>query len=80
MLDWLAQSEGPVLTLDKLTYAGNLENLASVENDPRHVFVQGDIGDSPLLAQLLAQYQPRAVLNAATTTARCISRRSSFLS
>jgi dTDP-glucose 4,6-dehydratase len=63
VLDWLAQSDEPVLTLDKLTYAGNLENLASVENDPRHVFVQGDIGDSALLAQLLAQYQPRAVLN-----------------
>jgi dTDP-glucose 4,6-dehydratase len=63
VLDWLAQSDEPVLTLDKLTYAGNLENLASVENDPRHGFVQGDIGDSPLLAQLLAQYQPRAVLN-----------------
>jgi dTDP-glucose 4,6-dehydratase len=63
VLDWLAQSDEPVLTLDKLTYAGNLENLVSVENDPRHVFVQGDIGDSALLAQLLAQYQPRAVLN-----------------
>jgi dTDP-glucose 4,6-dehydratase len=52
-----------VLTLDKLTYAGNLENLALVENDPRHVFVQGDIGDSALLPQLLLQYLPRAVLN-----------------
>ena len=63
VLDWLAQSDEPVLTLDKLTYAGNLENLAPVEGDLRHVFVQGDIGDSALLAQLLAQYQPRAVLN-----------------
>jgi dTDP-glucose 4,6-dehydratase len=63
VLDWLAQSDEPVLTLDKLTYAGNLENLASVEGSLRHVFVQGDIGDSALLAQLLTQYQPRAVLN-----------------
>jgi dTDP-glucose 4,6-dehydratase len=63
VLDWLAQSDEAVLTLDKLTYAGNLENLASLRADPRHVFVQGDIGDSALLAQLLAQHQPRAVLN-----------------
>jgi dTDP-glucose 4,6-dehydratase len=63
VLDWLAQSDEAVLTLDKLTYAGNLENLASLRADPRHVFVQGDIGDSALLSQLLAQHQPRAVLN-----------------
>ena len=63
VLDWLAQSDELVLTLDKLTYAGNLENLAPVESDPRHVFVPGDIGDSTLLAGLLDQYQPRAVLN-----------------
>ena len=41
VLDWLAHSDEPVLTFDKLTYAGNLENLALVENDPRHVFVAG---------------------------------------
>jgi dTDP-glucose 4,6-dehydratase len=63
VLDWLAHSDEPVLTFDKLTYAGNLENLALVENDQRHVFVQGDIGDSALMSRLLAQYQPRAVLN-----------------
>ena len=63
VLDWLAQSQEPVLNLDKLTYAGNLENLAALANDPRHVFVQGDIGDAELVARLLAQYQPRAVLN-----------------
>ncbi len=63
VLDWLAQSEEPVINLDKLTYAGNLENLASLQGDARHVFVQGDIGDSALVAQLLAQHQPRAVLN-----------------
>jgi len=63
ILDWLAQSDETALTLDKLTYAGNLENLASLQNDPRHIFVQGDIGDSNLVRGLLAQYRPRAVIN-----------------
>jgi dTDP-glucose 4,6-dehydratase len=49
--------------LDKLTYAGNLANLASLQNNTHHVFVQGDIGDTTLLPQLLAQHQPRAVLH-----------------
>jgi len=63
VLDWLAQSSESVINLDKLTYAGNLETLASLEEDERHVFVQGDIGDSALVTRLLAQYRPRAVLN-----------------
>jgi dTDP-glucose 4,6-dehydratase len=63
VLDWLAQSDEPVINLDKLTYAGNLETLASLQGDARHIFVQGDIGDSELVASLLAQHQPRAVLN-----------------
>jgi dTDP-glucose 4,6-dehydratase len=63
VLDWLAQSDEPVLNLDKLTYAGNLENLATLQGDPRHVFVQGDIADSALLQRLLAEHQPRAVIN-----------------
>ena len=63
VLDWLAQTDEPVLNLDKLTYAGNLENLASLKDDARHVFVQGDIGDSALLGSLLKQYQPRAIVN-----------------
>lgn len=63
VLDWLAQSDEPVINLDKLTYAGNLENLASLEGDARHLFVQGDIGDSALVTRLLAEHQPRAVLN-----------------
>jgi len=63
VLDWLAQSDEPVLNLDKLTYAGNLENLASLQGDPRHVFVKGDIGDVALLKQLLEQHQPRAIVN-----------------
>ena len=63
VLDWLAQSDEALLNLDKLSYAGNRENLASLANDPRHLFVHGDIGDSELTDRLLAQYQPRAILN-----------------
>jgi len=63
VLDWLAQSDELVLNIDKLTYAGNLENLASLQGDARHIFVQGDIGDSALLARLLAEHRPRAVIN-----------------
>ena len=63
VLDWLAATGEPVVNLDKLTYAGNLENLASVSNNPQYVFVQGDIGDSQLFTSLLGKYAPRAVLN-----------------
>jgi dTDP-glucose 4,6-dehydratase len=63
VLDWLAQSDEPVVTLDKLTYAGNLENLASLQGDARHTFVHGDIGDRALLDRLLAEHHPRAVLH-----------------
>jgi dTDP-glucose 4,6-dehydratase len=62
-LDWLAQSDEPVVNLDKLTYAGNRENLASLDGNPAHIFVQGDIGDTALLGELLARHQPRAVVN-----------------
>ena len=63
VLDWLSASDEPVLNLDKLTYAGNPENLAALQGDARHVFVQGDIGDADLLPKLLAQHHPRAVVN-----------------
>ena len=63
VLDWLAASGEPVVNLDKLTYAGNLHNLDGVQGDPRHIFVQGDIGDSALLERLLAEHKPRAVVN-----------------
>ncbi|WP_119166851.1 dTDP-glucose 4,6-dehydratase [Algihabitans albus] len=63
ILDWLAQSDEGVIDLDLLTYAGNLDNLAAVRNDDRHVFVQGDIGDKDLVARLFAEYSPRAVVN-----------------
>jgi dTDP-glucose 4,6-dehydratase len=63
VLDWLAANDEPVVNLDKLTYAGNLNNLASVQGDARHSFIQGDIGDSPLVSRLLAEHRPRAILN-----------------
>ena len=63
VLDWLAGCDEPVVSLDALTYAGNLENLASLQGDPRHTFVQGSIGDFELVSQLLATHQPRAILN-----------------
>jgi dTDP-glucose 4,6-dehydratase len=63
VLDWLAQSQEPVINLDKLTYAGNLETLESLQDDSRHTFVKGDIGNGALVAELLEQHRPRAVLN-----------------
>jgi dTDP-glucose 4,6-dehydratase len=63
VLDWLAASDEPVINLDKLTYAGNLENLASLQGDARHVFVQGDLGDRALVDRLLGEHRPRAVLH-----------------
>ena len=63
VLDWLASISEPVVNLDKLTYAGNLETLASLKGNPSHIFVQGDIGDSALIDRLLAEHQPSAVVN-----------------
>jgi dTDP-glucose 4,6-dehydratase len=63
VLDWLAAHDEPVVNLDLLTYAGNRQNLAALEGDMRHVFVQGDIGDSALVERLLAEHRPRAVVN-----------------
>ena len=63
VLDWLAQSDEGLINLDKLTYAGNRENLATLAGDPRHIFVHGDIGDSELTSRLLSQHQPRAIIN-----------------
>ena len=63
VLDWLAQSDEAAINLDALTYAGNRENLTSLAGDKRHLFVQGDIGDSTLVTSLLAQHQPRAIIN-----------------
>lgn len=63
VLDWLAQSSETVVNFDKLTYAGNLNNLASIGDDPRHIFIQGDINDTTLLSQLFEQHKPRAVVH-----------------
>ncbi len=63
VLDWIASEQTPVVNLDKLTYAGNLENLASLKSDNRHVFVQGDINDRALVASLLKTHQPQAIVH-----------------
>ena len=63
VLDWLAIHDEPVINLDKLTYAGNPETLQSLQADTRQTLVQGDIGDTALVSQLLTQHQPRAVVN-----------------
>jgi dTDP-glucose 4,6-dehydratase len=64
LVAYLVESGETVLNLDKLTYAGNLQNLSSIDSD-RHIFVEGDIGNHELVSRLLAQYRPRAVLNLA---------------
>jgi dTDP-glucose 4,6-dehydratase len=63
VLDWLAQFDESVVNLDALTYAGNLKNLESLKDDPRHVFVYGSIDDRALLDRLFEEHRPRAVLN-----------------
>lgn len=63
VLDWLSQTDEPVINLDLLTYAGNLENLACLWGDKRHIFVKGDLGDRSLVDRLLAENRPSAVLN-----------------
>ena len=63
VLAWAKQGLGTVVNLDKLTYAGNLENLLELQHNPQHIFVHGDIGDQVLLARLLAEHQPCAVVN-----------------
>jgi dTDP-glucose 4,6-dehydratase len=65
VLDWFESRDEPVVNLDRLTYAGNLHNLASLSGDARHTFVRGDIGDAALVASLLAQHRPRAIVNLA---------------
>ena len=63
VLDWVREAGSPVVNLDKLSYAGNMESLAPLAADPRHIFVQGDIGDGSLVAGLLETHRPRAVVN-----------------
>jgi dTDP-glucose 4,6-dehydratase len=68
VLTWLAVDGTPVVNLDKLTYAGNLENLAGLRHEPRHRFVQGDIRDRALVAALLKEHRPRAIVHLAAET------------
>ncbi len=68
VLDWLGCKTEPLINLDRLTYAGNLGNLASIKDDPRHRFVRGDIGDRALVAELLGAHRPRAIVNFAAET------------
>ena len=56
VLDWLADSDELVINLDKLTYAGNLQNLTSLKDNPRHIFIHGDIADTTLVKALLTQH------------------------
>ena len=60
---WVKQGLGKVVNVDKLTYAGNLENLSGIQGNEDHVFVQADIGDSKVIAELLKAHEPKAILN-----------------
>lgn len=68
ILEWFATNDEPVVNLDKLTYAGNLQNLASLEAHPSYHFIHGDIGDNHLVLELLTKYKPRAIINFAAET------------
>jgi dTDP-glucose 4,6-dehydratase len=63
VLEWLKSTSEPIINLDKLTYAGNLQNLQTISDSPNHIFVKGDIGDKALILELLNKYKPRAVVN-----------------
>ncbi len=65
VIDWLSQVGEPIVNLDKLTYAGNRQNLDDIKEDARHLFTHGDIGETHLVRQLLARHRPRALLNIA---------------
>ena len=63
VLAWLRSTDSPVVNLDLLTYAGNPASLDSLRDDPRHILVHGDICDAPLVASLLCDYRPRAIVH-----------------
>jgi len=63
VVEWVGHTGEPVVNLDLLTYAGNLQNLDSLQGNAAHIFIQGDIGDRQLVADLLKQHRPRAVVN-----------------
>lgn len=68
VLQWIEDAQTPVVNLDKLTYAGNLNNLASLEHETRHHFIQGDILNKSLLEEVLAKYKPQAIVHFAAET------------
>lgn len=63
ILEWVSRESSPVVNLDKLTYAGNMKNLVSLQGNPQHIFVRGDINDRTLVGKLLNEYKPSAVVN-----------------
>jgi len=63
VIDWIRETGTPLVNLDKLSYAGNLESLAGLSGDARHIFVQGDIGDGGMVSRLMEEHRPRAVVN-----------------
>src|SRR5215467_12922125 len=63
VLDWFAQGTEPVVNLDKVTYAGNPENLRPLRDSPSHVFVHGDVGDRSLVRRLFEKHSPRAIVH-----------------
>ena len=81
VLNWLSQFDESLVAIDKLTYAGNLENLASVKNNPNYTFIKADIGDSKLIAKTLKIHQPSAIINFAAESHvdRSISGPSDFM-
>lgn len=68
MLEWIQHGGGPVVNLDKLTYAGNMNNLVSCRHDPRHIFIRGDINDLEFLESTFLKYRPKAVVHFAAET------------
>ena len=74
VLDWLGDNCGPVVNVDKLTYAGNPANLASVGAGPDYSFVHGDICDAELLGRLLREHRPRAIVHFAAESSASASR------
>ena len=81
VLDWAKKSKDKIINLDLLTYAGNINNLASITNNPNHIFVKGDIADAELVAGLFKQYKPWAIVNFAAESHvdRSISNSSNFI-
>ena len=81
VLEWLSVEDRPIVNLDKLTYAGNMQSLAAVLDDQRHTIVQADIADSETVSELLDAHRPRAIVHFAAESHvdRSISRPDDFM-